>query len=151
MTPELEQWLKKHGTSATVATGRTLPAIGPGGWDKHALANAQGQATASVGRVKTLYRLYTEDINRTYTIALVKRYFDGATLTFGIGLDARTQERDENNITIEIVTSAADAFQRVLHLAGDIRERNNQISVLITRSAVTTFEVTEQTPLDGSL
>ncbi len=100
---------------------------------------------------KTVYRLYTQDVRRNATIALVKRYFEGATLSYGIGLDSRTQSTDENAVTIEIVTSKPDAFQRVLHLAGDIRETNAQVSVLITRQDVTTFEVTERTVTHGEL
>lgn len=100
---------------------------------------------------KTLYRLYTQDVNRNRTIAIVKRYFEGATLTYGIGLDARTQFADENAVVIEIVSSAPDALQKVLDLAGDIRETNAQISVLITRQQATTFEVTERSATHGEL
>jgi hypothetical protein len=153
MTPELEQWLRKHGTAGShFEETRTVPGIGPGGWDSKALSNAQGQTVApSVGHHKTVYRLYTEDVRRNATIVLVKRYFEGATLSYGIGLDSRTQSTDENAVTIEIVTSKPDAFQRVLNLAGDIRETNNQVSVLITRQDVDTFEVTERTVTHGEL
>lgn len=164
MTGDLEKFLRDSernpmseqpyavDTDYALETSRTLVGIGPGGWDSKALANAQGQATAStVGRVKTVYRLYTEDRARIRTRALVNRYFEGASLFYGIGLDARTQDTDEECVMIEIVTSKADAFQRVLDLAGDIRETNAQISVLITRHDVTTFEVTESTPTKGTL
>jgi hypothetical protein len=130
---------------------RTLPGIGPGGWANTSLANAQERATRSVGHTKTVYRLYTEDVARIRTRALVARYFEGATLTYGVGLDARTQDTDEESVTIEIVTSKADAFQRIINLAGDIREANNQVSVLITRQDVDTFEVTERTITHGAL
>lgn len=160
MTPELEQWLRKHGNDAPA----TLAGIGPGGWDKHALANAQGQAgtshdsiarlaadvtsrtndaTPALFATKTLYRLYTEHvISVTYLETLIGRYFDGATLYFGTGLDARTQDASESSVTIEIVTSAADALQRIADLAGDLRVAGNQVSVLVTRQTVDTFEVT---------
>jgi hypothetical protein len=91
---------------------------------------------------KTIYRLYTETLQPKKIRALVKRYFDGATLTYGIGLDTRTQADDENATVIEIVTSKPDALQRVVFLAGDIRQLNSQISVLVTRQDVDTLEVT---------
>jgi hypothetical protein len=141
--------LETLGANYRPVTGLNLPGIGPGRWDSKALGRSQ--ETAAVGHVKHVYRLYTEDVNRVATIALVKRYFDGATLTYSIGLDVRTQANDENAVTIEIVTSKDDALQRVLNLAGDIRERNQQISVLITRETVTTFEVTERTISHGEL
>ncbi len=160
-TFQLEQFLKSFrgdlGTVAEIPSVRTVPGIGPGTWDRNALANSQGQAgkvvkpAQSVGTVKTLYRLMTQDINRNQTVAIVKRYFEGATLTYGIGLDARTQQADENAVVIEIVTSAADAFQRIVNLAGDIRVINGQISVLITRQDITTFEVTARTATHGEL
>lgn len=157
-TWQLDAYLRsrKADTKPTTNVG-----IGPGGWDSKALANAQGQAVDSTaeqltpkpfaGTVKTVYRLYTEDTRRNETIALVKRYFEGATLSYGIGLDARTQATDENAVTIEIVTSKPDALQRVLDLAGDIREQNSQVSVLITRQSVDTFEVTERSITHGEL
>lgn len=157
-TPELEQFLRHELKTAP----STVAGIGPGGWDKHALSNAQGQAGTphdSIARLaadvtertndatalfatKTLYRLYTEDLNRGRTRDIVKRYFDGATLYYGIGLDARTQANDEEAVIIEIVTSAADAVQRIADLAGDLRVAGKQISVLVTRQTVDTFEVT---------
>jgi hypothetical protein len=143
MTPELEQFLKSElASKPTTAVG-----IGPGSWDSGKLAREQ----QSTGHIKTVYRLYTEDKNRNRTIALVKRYFEGATLFYGIGLDSRTQWTDENAVMIEIVTSKSDALQRVVNLAGDIRQTNEQISVLITRQDVTTFEVTERTATHGEL
>lgn len=153
-THALETFLKSELTrKADMLTVSTVPGIGPGGWDSKALSNAQGQAptVASVGASKTVYRLYTQDTARIKTRNIVARYFEGATLTYGIGLDSRTQDSDEESLTIEIVTSKADAFQRVLNLAGDIRESNRQISVLITRHDVTTFEVTERTVTHGEL
>lgn len=154
MTGALELFLRRINRNLATKPS-TVPGIGPGGWDSKALANAQGShfdyVTPSAGKVKTVYRLYTEDVSRVRTRAIVARYFEGATLTYGVGLDTRTQDTDEESLTIEIVTSKADAFQRVLDLAGDIRETNAQVSVLITRHTVTTFEVTERTPSHGEL
>lgn len=141
MTPELEQWLRKHASDAPA----TLAGIGPGGWDKHALANSQGQHNApkALLTAKTIYRLYTENVlplDRTTDI--IGRYFDGATIYNGLGLDARTQADNEAAIIVEIVSSAPDALQRIADLAGDLRVAGNQISVLVTRQSVDTFEVT---------
>lgn len=144
-TPELEQWLRKHGTDKPAST---VPGIGPGGWNKHALANAQGQAGKphdSLLQTKTLYRLYTENtlvLHRSDLLAIVGRYFNGATIYFGTGLDARTQADSEPAIVVEIVTSAVDSLQRIADLAGDLRVVGQQISVLVTRQTVDTFEVT---------
>jgi len=150
MTGKLEEFLRRL-ERKPADNSRTTPGIGPGGWNSKALSNAQGQATQSVGRTKTVYRLYTEDTRRNATLAIVKRYFDGATVLYGIGLDARTQTADENAVVIEIVSSKADSLQRILDLAGDIRVSNGQISVLITRQNVDTFEVTEHSATDGVL
>lgn len=157
MTPELEQWLRKHGTEAPA----TLAGIGPGGWDKHALANSQGQhgtphdsiarlaadvasrETPALFTTKTVYRIYTEDAHHPNDRNdIIKRYFDGATVYWGVGLDARTQGGAEAALIIEVVSSAADALQRIADLAGDLRVAGKQISVLVTRQTVDTFEVT---------
>ena len=177
-TPELDQFLKRmHDTGAKLENGvwhepikpQTVAGIGPGTWDRNALANAQGQhagkladkATAEsiglfksvspAGAKKTVYRVYTQDINRNATLDIVRRYVEGATVLYGVGLDSRTQEHDENAVAIEVVTSKPDAFQRILDLAGDIRVCNSQISVLVTQHSVTTFEVTETTATKGTL
>lgn len=157
MTGALELFLRlahRNTVTAAVTKPTTVVGIGPGGWDSKALSNAQGQSTrkhAGIVRTKTLYRLYTEDVSRVRTRAIIGRYFEGATCTYGIGLDSRTQDTAEGSLTIEIVTSKPDALQRVLDLAGDIRESNSQISVLITRQSVDTFEVTERTATHGEL
>jgi hypothetical protein len=149
-TWQLDAFLRNYKAAATPTT---VPGIGPGGWDKNALANSQGQSgrKVSIGTPKTVYRVYTQDIRRNATLDIVRRYFEGATAFYGVGLDARTQLSDENSVTFEIVTSKPDSLQRILDLAGDIRIQNEQISVLITRQSVDTFEVTETTPTKGTL
>ncbi len=161
-THELESFLRVE--LAPKPQTQTVAGIGPGTWDKHALANSQGAHAdkvkaesiglfkrPSAGTVKTVYRLYTQDINRNATLDIVRRYFEGATILYGVGLDSRTQSADENAVVFEIVTSKPDAFQRIADLAGDIRVRNNQISVLVTQHNVTTFEVTERTATHGEM
>jgi hypothetical protein len=117
MTPELEQFLRRQNRETSTAL-----------WTE-----------------KTLYRLYTEDVGGTRILVrdLVRSFFPGATITYGIGMDARTQENDEENVTIEIVTSAKDAESRILELAQALRIALHQISVLVTRSALVTHEVTQ--------
>lgn len=142
MTGALETFLRLGVRKAS----KTLAGIGPGGWDSNALATAQGQAPAdgALLKRKTVYRLYTENvIPAFYRDEIIGRYFAGATVYFGIGLDARTQSTTEQALIIEIVTSASDQLQRIADLAGDLRIAGRQISVLVTRQAVDTFEVTE--------
>ena len=147
MTGDLEKFLRstERKPASHFEETRTNPGIGPGGWNSKALSNAQGQSGKpdALFKTKTVYRLYTEDKNRNATIATIKRYFDGATLHYGIGLDARTQSTDENAVVIEIVTSKPDALQQIAYLACDLRAMNDQISILVTRATVDTFEVTE--------
>lgn len=95
---------------------------------------------------KTVYRLYTEDIPTVDVRGIVKRYFEGATILYGIGLDSRTQATDEDAIVVEIVSSLPDSLQRALDLAGDLRVAGNQVSVLVTRQDVRTFEVIADVP-----
>lgn len=150
-TGALEKFLCTQHTAVWLAvkrnlSGKTVAGIGPGGWDSRALANAQGQAPAdgALLKRKTVYRIYTEDILPLATVtAIIGQYFASATLFYGVGLDARTQDSHENSLTIEIVTSAPDSLQRITNLAGDIRFTARQISVLVTRATVDTFEVTE--------
>jgi|KBSSwiStaDraftv2_1062776.scaffolds.fasta_scaffold19331_12 hypothetical protein len=153
MTGSLNEFIRKAGaafwqsaqTVPHAPIARTIPGIGPGGWDKHALANAQGQAPADSAllKTKTVYRVYTENLNSRAVTEIIGRYFEGATITKAIGLDARTQGASESAIVIEIITSKVDALQRIAFMAQDIRTHNAQISVLVSRATVDTFEVTE--------
>ena len=99
---------------------------------------------------KTLYRLYTEHLAHVNAQGIVGRYFAGATIYNGLGLDARTQDASEDALIIEIVSSAPDGLQRAIDLAGDLRTLGNQVSVLVTVQDVRTFEITgqRQRPLD---
>lgn len=126
----------------------TVYGIGPGGWDIYKLTRDQqeaAQAKSIPSHAKTLYRIHTEDVanNGLRVRDLVRSYFEGATITFGIGLDKRTQLADEPSVTIDIVTSHTNGLAKVLALAGAIRRLNHQISVLVVRIPVDTYEVTE--------
>ncbi len=146
-TWQLEQFLRK---TLGVQRGPTVKGIGPGSWDSGALARNQERFS---GHPKTVYRIYTEDAfaDSAELSELVKRYFDGATILYGTGLDGRTQNTDEQAVIIEVITSKPDALQRILNLAGDIRELNAQVSVLVTRQDVKTFEVTLESVTKGAL
>lgn len=117
------------------------------------LANAQERHARNAdapafNTPKTLYRLYTEYVlSRAKVAAIVGRYYAGATIYRGLGLDARTQDTSEEALIIEIVSSLPDALQRVVNLAGDLRHAGNQISVLVTVQDVRTFEITEAEPV----
>ncbi len=101
---------------------------------------------------KVLYRLYTEEILTVDSggpvwfdvTPYVNRYFAGATIYRGVGLDTRTQNGAENALIIEVVSSLPDGLQRALNLAGDLRIVLGQVSVLVTVQDVRTFEVVEQ-------
>jgi hypothetical protein len=108
---------------------------------KHAEHNHVGAFNA----LKTEYRIYTESKLSTRELAdVVARYFEGATIYSGIGLDSRTQDTFESAVVVEIVSSKLDSLQRALDLAGDLRVLGNQASVLVSKRDVHTFEVTEQ-------
>lgn len=150
MTGELEKFLRSTHraiwNTLTPVPRKTVAGIGPGGWNSHALADSQGQAPKSDALLKrkTVYRVYTEDVfYREHLTEIIGRYFAGATIYQGTGLDARTQDGSERAIIIEIVSSLPDSLQRIAHLAGDLRHAGKQISVLVTRASVDTFEVTE--------
>ena len=83
------------------------------------------------------YRLYTED--KPGLIDLVKRYFQGATFFYGVGL---YDGQIEASRVIEIVGTLAD-LQKIVDLAGDIRVVNAQSSVLVTWTRSTSLNVVE--------
>jgi hypothetical protein len=81
------------------------------------------------------YRLYTEFYPNL--LELTARYFDGATLYFGTGL---YEGNTESGGVIEIVATKDD-LQKVVFLAGDIKQVNGQLSVLVTYAPVTAVSV----------
>lgn len=82
-----------------------------------------------------VYRLYTEEYGNLRDLTL--RYFDGFTFFPTIGY---YQGIREVGMVIEII-GTSDDLQKVVHLAGDIREVNNQTSVLVTWGAVNLLNV----------
>lgn len=83
-----------------------------------------------------VYRLYTEANGNL--AELTSRYFSGATLVFTSGL---WEGKAELGTVIEIIGSATD-LQSIVHLAGDIRQVNDQSSVLVTWNNVNLLNVT---------
>ncbi len=97
---------------------------------------ADAQERHALNRAKAmLFTLYTE--NRPNLAALVSRYFQGATIYNGVGL---WQGETEHSAVVEIV-GTMDDLQRVVFLAGDIREVNKQQSVLLTYGPVSSILV----------
>ena len=82
-----------------------------------------------------IFRLYTE--HRDNLVDLTRRYFDGATFYFGVGI---YKGGIETARIIEIVGKLAD-LQNVVHLAGDIRELNSQSAVLVAWHKATSIVV----------
>jgi hypothetical protein len=120
--------------------GMRVPGIGPGNWDKHALANSQGQSNGRKPLTTVAYRLFTEDADalRDSLVKLVSRYFEGATITYGIGLWQGVTERAA---VIDIIGNAND-LQAIVNLAGDIRFVHGQTAVLVTWHSLNTLTVT---------
>ena len=82
-----------------------------------------------------LYRLYTE-YNPNLSM-LVSRYFAGATIYTAQGL---WQHASEVSAVIDILGNRTD-LQAITHLAGDIKHRNEQSSVLVTWATVSRLDV----------
>ena len=99
------------------------------------LSEAQEIKARAVTNGPVLFTLYTED--RDNLLTLVSRYFAGATLINATGL---WEGQTELSKVIEIVGTLAD-LQKVVFLAGDIKEVNEQQSVLFTYAPVNSFSV----------
>lgn len=102
------------------------------------LAEAQERAASIKRQSAVLYRLYTED--KGNALALTSRYFKGATKLDAIGL---YEGQREHSVIIEVL-GTIDDLQTIVHLAGDIRQRNSQSSVLVTWSLVGRLDVTAE-------
>ena len=112
--------------------GKTVPGIGPGAWDSAILAREQERKALNTAIV---YRLYTEDAPGL--LALISRYFSGATILYGSGL---WLGKVEAGAVIEILATSND-LQSIIHLAGDIKVQNHQSSVLVTWAPVSRLDV----------
>lgn len=99
--------------------------------------NAESTVNAHAN-LAVVYRLYTEDNTDAIWAEIIQRYFKGYTLFRGTGVYQGVREQ---GVAIEIIGSAAD-LQSIVHLAGDIRQVNNQSSVLVTWNNVSLLNVT---------
>lgn len=118
----------------------TTPGIGPGGWDSSKLATSQDIQFYSPKPVTVGFRLYTEDSDglRESLVRLVARYFEGATITHGVGL---WQGKTERAAVVDII-GTLDDVQAIANLAGDIRFVHGQAAVLVTWSPITQLLIT---------
>ncbi|SRR6266404_6147951 len=82
-----------------------------------------------------VYRIYTE--HRENLTTIVSRYFTGFTVFSGIGYYEGVAE----SATVIEVVASRDALQTIVHLAGDIKHRNAQSSVLVTWSDVSRLDI----------
>jgi acetolactate synthase regulatory subunit len=75
-----------------------------------------------------IYRIYTEDKNRTRILRLASAHFDSFTVQ---PIDGYYQGKRERSIVVEIATASP---RQIEELARQIRRMNGQKSVLILRS-----------------
>jgi metal-responsive CopG/Arc/MetJ family transcriptional regulator len=83
-------------------------------------------------RQGTVYRIYTEEKNKTAIVQLVAREFESFTLQPTLGY---YRNKSEKSIVIEIVGGSANRVKRV---AERIRKMNGQKSVLVLTLAAHT-------------
>jgi hypothetical protein len=98
-------------------------------------AAQEAKATAKSANL-VVYRLYTEEFPNLRE--LTARYFLEFTL---IPTEGYYEGKRENGAIIEVIGSALD-LQSIVHLAGDIRQVNNQHSVLVTWNNISWLNVT---------
>lgn len=82
--------------------------------------------------MNTLYRIYTEDINRNEVLEIVAKYFDAFTV---IPCKGAWKGAHESSLIIEIIDSDVIA-PKVIYCAETIKYTNKQESVLITKSTI---------------
>lgn len=87
-----------------------------------------------------LYRIYTEDKNRSEVIERVTRDFDGFTVMTG---DGYWKGKVENCLILEIITSS-DNHDKILRIAEWIEVHNDQESVVIINHVVNVQTVGEK-------
>ncbi len=81
----------------------------------------------------TVYRIYTEDTNRTQLLILVSSNFEGFTLYNATGY---WKGVPESSLVIEIL-GTQDLAPKIKALAHNIRVLNKQECVLVTTAKVT--------------
>jgi hypothetical protein len=102
------------------------------------------QSSANSGRKnghnmaeKTVYRIYTEDVNRETVIDLVATKFGNFNVSTAKGYWSGVAE---DSLIVEVITASASARETIKGIATKIRDYNRQETVLIT-SHVVNFEL----------
>lgn len=80
--------------------------------------------------MNTLYRLFTENVNKEWICQCISRHFPGFTLLEGIGY---WEGQGERSLCIEIVTEDADKVRIISHA---IKEHNKQDSILVQKISI---------------
>lgn len=82
---------------------------------------------------RTVYRIYTEDVNRTATLALLGFYFSNVTVTYGLCL---WHGKREATVIMEIVSDGQSKcmLQKIKQFASDIKVLNDQEEILVTET-----------------
>jgi hypothetical protein len=81
--------------------------------------------------MKTLYRIYTEDVGRVAILYVMNAHYDAYTL---IPCKGYWAGESENALIIEILTT--DDISHIRRIVQYIKDQNKQQSVLITSSLV---------------
>lgn len=91
---------------------------------------------------KTVYRIYTEDVNREETIKLVGEYFSNFSVFYGA---CYWHGKKESTVVFEIIddgqcnittTDIQEMSNRVQNVSQAIRRANNQTDVLVIEDVV---------------
>lgn len=84
--------------------------------------------------MNTLYRIYTEDINRDSIIRLCSDTFESFTVLHGTGV---WNGNHENSLVVEVIGHYSPTLQLDICLvARGIKELNNQQAILVTKSKI---------------
>lgn len=84
-----------------------------------------------------LYRIFTEDKNRLDVQMIVSDKFDGFTMLYGEGF---YKGKPEPTLVIEIDTlNEKEEYYKVIDIANQIRQINQQESVLVQEISAVTF------------
>lgn len=75
-----------------------------------------------------LYRIYTEDVNRSKIESIVAKHFEGFTIVSGTGF---WELQREQTIIIDIVGESVKCYDKIKCICKEIKEMNDQESVLV--------------------
>ena len=80
---------------------------------------------------KSVYRIYTEDMNRPEVVKVVSKYFDSFTVIPTLGY---WKGIEEHSLIIEVI--GLNQLIRVKQVAIDIKALNKQAAVLVTMNSI---------------